>query len=129
MSLTQEELREIYDECGGDVSRIAARLGVSFADYPAAITPPNPGRRRSPPRDIGHRQKDGWPDPKYIVSIRHCDGAWPSEDQDKIDKARADYEAGSHEMCQGRDRGWFVLFSIPRKKRCGARKFFQMEGA
>jgi hypothetical protein len=30
--------------------------------------------------------------------------------------ARAQYEAGTHEMTTGRDGDWLILYSIPRKK-------------
>ena len=125
MTISPEELRDVYDECGGDLAEIASRLGVPLAQFPGPLVPAPPRRRRSPPADLGHRS--GWPHPKHIVATRHCDGSWSSDDQSDIDKARANYEAGTHEMCQGRDRDWFVLFSIPRRKRCGARRFFQME--
>jgi len=126
LQITQEELRKIYEECGGDLQKISARLGVPLNEFPNTIMPPShAGRRRIPPADIGHRP--GWPSPKHIVAVRYCDGSWAISDQDKIDKAREHYEAGTHEMVTGRDRDWFVLFSIPRKKRCGARKFFAQE--
>lgn len=122
--LTPEELRRIYEECGGDTSLLAQRLNLSREELATRVTPAPtpPARRSSPPADLG---KDYFR--KYIVSVRHCENPlWPWADQDKIEDARNKYEAGTHEMCQGRDRDWFVLYCIPRKKRCGARKFFQV---
>lgn len=34
-----------------------------------------------------------------------------------IAKAREDYEAGTHIMATGRDGGWLLLYSIPRRGR------------
>lgn len=120
-----ERLREIYDECGGDASKVADRLNLSREElaerYTAPPTPP--ARRRKPPADLG---KDYYR--KHIVSVRHAENpVWPKEDEEKIEKARADYESGTHEMCQGRDRDWFVLYSVPRRKRTGPRKFFTVQ--
>ncbi len=43
---------------------------------------------------------------------------WEVWDNDKpaIAKARADYEAGTIEMCTGRDGDWLILYAIPRTK-------------
>lgn len=123
-TLSPEELKQLYDECGGDPVKLAAKLGISLQEVAARATaaPSIPVRRRAPPADLGQPYYR-----KHIVSIRHCETpVWPSADMEKINRARNDYEAGTHEMCQGRDRNWFVLYSIPRKKRCGPRKFFRM---
>jgi hypothetical protein len=121
--LTSDErvVRELYEQHGGDVGRVAQHLGLGVYAPP----PVNYSRRRTPPADVGKATLR-----KFMVSVRHVDSPlWPSEDEGKIEQARSDYEAGSHEMCQGRDlRGWFCLYSIPRKKRAGARKFFVTEG-
>ena len=116
-----DNLRTLYEEHGGDLGRVADALGLDRPDLPTFTYTP---RRRVPPPGTGHRP--GWPSPRFIVAIRHCDGPWLNEDQKGISKARDDYEAGTHEMCTGRQGDWFILFSVPRKKRCGARKFFTM---
>jgi hypothetical protein len=120
----EKQLRELYEEHGGDVSAVARSLGLGDY-YSGTGIPSPPPRRRQPPADLGREELR-----KYIVSARHVDSSvWPLEDEAKIDEARSLYEAGSHEMCQGRDaRGWFVLYLIPRTKRAGARKFFHTEG-
>lgn len=115
-----EKLREIYDEHGGDLEAVAAVLGVDLPEHVIPTPIPLPSRRQ-PPADLGKAELR-----QYIVSKRHADhAAWPKEDEAKIEDARAAYEAGTHEMCQGRDRNWFVLYLIPRQKRAGARKFFR----
>lgn len=121
-----DQLREIYDECDRDLTKVASRLGISLTDLADLVAPsPTPApRRRKPPADIGRESMR-----KHIVSVRHAEvPVWPAGDLDKIEKAREDYCAGTHEMCQGRDRDWFVLYLIPRKRRTPARPFFRTFG-
>lgn len=124
--LTAAELRDVYDENGGDATRIAAALGIDKIELAERVTlPPSSGyrRRRQPPADLG---KDYFR--QHIVSARHTDhSTWPSEDEVKIEEARAKYEAGTHDICQGRDRNWFVLYCVPLQTRVGARKFFRLD--
>lgn len=123
--VSSERLREVYTEHGGDPVKVAAALGLSTQDLAARLTiaPVPVSRRRKPPADVG---KDYFR--SYIVSIRHAEHThWPEADLSKIEQARANYEAGTHEICQGRDRDWFVLYCVPRKTRVGARKFFRTE--
>lgn len=121
--LTLEQLRDIYDECGGDPVKVSARLGISATELAerASLAPASNPRRREPPADLGQpyfRQ--------HIVSVRHVDRPeWPKEDLSKIEDARAKYEAGTHTICQNRDRNFFVLYCVPLRQRVGARKFFR----
>lgn len=112
------DIKAIYDEAGGDMRVVAQRLGVP---YETLVQPEESPvvRRRYPPSQVGN------PDLKdRIVSIRHADNPhWPTEDADKITLAKLRYEAGTHEMCQGRDKDWFILYSIPRKVPCAPRKY------
>lgn len=124
-----EQVRDLYNECGGDLEQVAARLGLPYSEFVskfgAEVAPAStpPARRRPPPSDLGHRE--GAPNPQYIVAVRHADNPmWPPEYDAAIAVARANYEAGTHEMVQGRDRGWFIQYSIPRKKRTETRRFF-----
>lgn len=123
---TLDELKEIYEECGGDLTKVAERLGLSIADLAQQVSPaatPAP-RRRKPPTDLGKESMR-----KHIVSIRHAEvPVWPAADLNKIEKARDSYCAGTHEMTQGRDRDWFILYLIPRKRRVPARPFFRVVG-
>lgn len=123
--LSPERLREIYDQAGGDLEKVAAALGINASELSVRPIqdPPLVGRGRRPPVDLGQNPNLR----RYIISSRHAQHpVWPKADQKKIDDARAKYEAGTHEMCQGRDRNWFVLYCIPRKQRAGARKFFHV---
>ncbi len=119
MTFNPEELQRLHEEYGGDVSKIAAELGLQY-DTTVATAPKTRQRRLQRPDDLGRESLR-----KYIISARHASfSTWPSQDWDKIETARAGYEAGTHEMVQGRDRDWFIQYSIPRKVRTGARKFF-----
>lgn len=117
MQLSDEELSKLYEEYGGDLVAVAQRLNIDVPERPTYV----PRRRTlTAPVDLGRPELR-----RYRVSAKHTSwSTWPVVDQDKIDDARAKYEAGTHEMCQGRDGDWFVLYLIPRKKRAGARKFF-----
>lgn len=55
-------------------------------------------------------------EPFTVARRRAGDRTWDNNDPD-IAKARADYEAGTHEMATGRDGDWLILYSIPRKRR------------
>lgn len=119
MTLNPKELERLHDEYGGDISKIAASLGLE-GDVAVAAAPKTRQRRLQRPADLGRESLR-----KYIISARHATfSTWPSQDWDKIEAARAAYEAGTHEMVQGRDRDWFIQYCIPRQVRTGARKFF-----
>lgn len=64
---------------------------------------------------------------KYLVArrkvtTREWDNAEPT-----IAKARSDYEAGTHELATGRDGGWLLMYSIPRKKTAPRPNYFKPE--
>lgn len=116
-NLTDEEFKALYEECGGDPQRIASHLGVTLPNI-SPFAPFNP-RRRQPPENIGN------PKLKHrIVSIRHSMTDWPLADLEKINRARKLYDDGTHEICQGREGDWFILYCIPRKVRTSPRKYF-----
>ncbi|MFN4091654.1 MAG: hypothetical protein ACK4FG_02005 [Brevundimonas sp.] len=120
MAFTPEELKKLHEDYGGDIEKVALAVGVTAPAQPTPMTRP---RRLQRPAELGNPNLR-----RYIVSARHVEfSTWPSQDEEKILQARANYEAGTHEMCQGRDQDWFILYSIPRKVRTGARKFFHME--
>jgi hypothetical protein len=50
---------------------------------------------------------------KYIVATKDAYENWDLNDPDII-LMRADYELGTHEMCQGRDGDVIIQYSIPR---------------
>jgi len=128
--MTTETLREVYEELDGDLEKISERLNIPydelmvlFSSATAEAPIVEPPRRRVPPADLGQPNLR-----RYITSVRHCDNpVWPLADLSKIEAGRVKYEAGTHEIAQGRDRDWFVLYLIPRSTRAGARKYFSAE--
>ena len=50
---------------------------------------------------------------KYIVAIRHVEGAWP--ESDALRRARKDYDEGRVELAQGRDGLNIILYALPRR--------------
>lgn len=79
---------------------------------------------------FSHEEKhdgDGRPElVKYTVAKKRAYQVWDNEDK-AIEKARADYEAGTHEMCTGRDGSWLILYSIPRQKASPRPNYFALE--
>ena len=50
---------------------------------------------------------------KFIVATKASDEQW-NNNAPELQQCRARYEAGTHEMCQGRDGDTILLYSIPR---------------
>jgi hypothetical protein len=50
---------------------------------------------------------------KYLVATKHANDSWDNSTPE-LKHARARYEAGTHEMCQGRDGDNIILYCIPR---------------
>lgn len=58
----------------------------------------------------------------FIVAVKR--GArWPDEFEPALERARADYCSGTHEMCQGREGPTIIQYSIPRKAPVAPRPF------
>ena len=50
---------------------------------------------------------------KYIAASKHANETWDNTSTELV-RARQRYEAGTHEMCQGRDGDTILLYCIPR---------------
>ena len=61
---------------------------------------------------------------KYIVAYRSIYGDWPREFREALADARKKFDAGTHEMCQGRDGQHIIQYLIPRLVRTKPRRFF-----
>jgi hypothetical protein len=76
------------------------------------------------PDDISALGRSGME--RFVVAIRRTtNGEWPKKYKEDLDKARQRYDAGTHEMAQGRKNGWFVLYSIPRQHQTKPRNYFR----
>ena len=61
----------------------------------------------------------------YVVAVRKIDhGAWPKQYQAILMDARTKYNAGTHEMVQGRGDGVVFQYCIPRKEPTAPRRYF-----
>lgn len=64
-----------------------------------------------------------------VARRRILSETWDNTDE-KISKARQDYEAGTHLMCTGRDGIWQILYSKPRNGKPDPQpNYFSMEKA
>lgn len=82
------------------------------------------------PRPFREEQYGGLGRPEmqqYTVARKRAWEVWDNTNE-VIAEARANYEAGTHEMVTGRDGDWLILYMIPRKKREPNREgYFQPE--
>lgn len=51
----------------------------------------------------------------HLVGRKRAHEVWENSEL-AIAEARSRYEAGTHEMCTGRDGDWLLLYSIPRNE-------------
>lgn len=52
----------------------------------------------------------------FIVARRRANETGWDNSNPLIEQAREDYAAGTHEMATGRDGGWLILYSFPRRR-------------
>jgi hypothetical protein len=74
-------------------------------------------------------QYDGWGRPSwqpFIVARKRAHQAWDNTIPE-IAKARLDYEAGTHNMCTGRDGDWLILYSKPQARVTPRPDYFKPE--
>lgn len=125
MTSQTKSVREIYDEEGGDLAKIATRLGISMTSVMQKVgsdTKLSLPVKQTPPDDLLNWRPNWRP---HLVAIRHNDAInWAPEDKVAIQKSRDRYEAGTHELCQRRQGEWTILYAIPRRKGAGSRRFF-----
>ena len=75
---------------------------------------------------VSHEYTLGHPElRKYIIAYRHVFRDWPKTSQEVLRDARQKFDAGTHEMCQGRDGDYIIQYLIPRLKPCKERGFFR----
>lgn len=70
------------------------------------------------PRVVREEVHGGYGRPEvrdHLVARKRAHETWDNTNPD-IAAARAEYEAGTHEMTTGRDGDWLLLYSIPRQK-------------
>lgn len=127
----REKIADLYRKHGGDRNAVARELGISVGTV-GELT----DRVHVPLMGVTYID-DCWPRPatlgrprlrQYMISSRHVSEiGWPRKDRGAIEAARASYDAGTHELCQGREGSFMVLYSIPRRKRDRRVKYFAAE--
>lgn len=110
MTYSAEQIEAIYHQHGGNLDEIAAVLGLEPSSLKDETVMESIAVAMTPPEDLGRESMRN-----YIISVKHADSpTWPASDEEKINNARAALARGTHTMCTGRDRGWFILYSIPK---------------
>ena len=64
----------------------------------------------------------------FVVSMRDATascGAWPYDDRRALEAARQAYNAGTHDMVQGRDGEVIIQYLIPLRDRRPASRYFE----
>lgn len=61
---------------------------------------------------------------QFVIAVKPAGGAWPEKYKDVIAEARRKFDAGTHEMCQGKRGGWTIQYLIPRWVRVPRRRYF-----
>lgn len=105
-------------------SKVAKALGVDIRDVL-----PIADALAASPRISREEQFEGMGKPNlsdYIVARKKAWEVWDNGDP-AVAAARANYEAGTHNMATGRDGDWFILYSIPQRKITPRPNYFQPE--
>ena len=94
-------------------SKVAKNLGLDIR-----VVLPIADELSAAPRTVRTAQYDGYGHPdmaKFAVGRKKAWEKWDNTEP-AIAKARADYEAGTHNMMTGRDGDWLILYSVPQRK-------------
>jgi hypothetical protein len=90
--------------------RTCRQLGVSLDRVMRVVGDTSAHSVKNPPRYGGR----GRPElEQFIAATKNVNDPWDNS-KPELRQARARYEAGTHEMCQGRDGDTIILYSIPR---------------
>jgi hypothetical protein len=107
--LLDEDIREEFAK-HKSIFRTCKQLDVSLDRVKRVIGTPNFHIERKTALYGGR----GRPElEQYIAATKHASEPWDNTSAE-LRQARSRYEAGSHEMCQGRDGDTILLYTIPR---------------
>lgn len=111
------DIRESYRRHGGNLSKVAKELNLTlnacrqaFPTTPVVMVKPFDDDVLQPDRNTLGRPHLR----EFIVSVRHCHTNWPEEDRAALQKARQHFDAGTHQMVQGRDGQWIIQYCWPK---------------
>jgi hypothetical protein len=133
MVLTSQQLKttiEIFKHPDGSLDKLAQALDVSMQRATRLVEVAQQSfcfgrytflKYRTPPPSLGNPALV-----KHIISVRHVsESGWPLRDYDQIERARELYDAGTHEMCQGRSGSWIIQYLWKRRRPTKPRHFFR----
>lgn len=113
-------MKEIED-MGGDLSKAARALGLNYHALKARTdtkSTPTSGVAQLARKDIS----------RYAVAAKRSGAEWPRRYQEELDLARKSYDAGTHEIAQGRSNEWIILYVFPRLVKTKPRSYFSSQG-
>lgn len=103
------DIREEFTK-HGSVFRTARQLGISL-DRVNRVVGQKEFHVEKKTAQFGGR---GRPElEKYLIATKHVNDGWDHA-MPELRQARARFEAGTHEMCQGRDGDTILQYLIPR---------------
>lgn len=105
-------------------SKVARNLGVDIR-----LVLPIADELAGNPRVLREEQFGGWGSPEFrdfAVARKRAHETWDNSTP-AIAEARAAYEAGTHDMCTGRDGDWLILYSIPQQRVTPRPDYFRPE--
>ena len=105
---------------GGDISKAARGLGYNYFAASKRFTQTAPDREP----ELGRAELR-----KYIIAHTRADRGWSIFQQTILEDARKKYDAGTHEMCQGRDGRIIIQYLIPRLIPTKPRRYFSQRDA
>jgi len=105
-------------------SKVARNLGIDIR-----LVLPIADDLSGTPRVLREEQFGGFGRPElrdFIAGRKRAHETWDNEEP-TIAEARANYEAGTHDMATGRDGDWLILYSIPQRRVTPRPDYFQPE--
>lgn len=104
-----DDIREEYAK-HHSIFKTARALKITLDRVTSVVGQENFHVDRQPPRFGGR----GRPElEKFIMATKNANEPWDNN-LSELRQARARYEAGTHEMCSGRDGDNIILYCIPR---------------
>lgn len=114
--MDQAFLEDARRESGDNLSRLARRLGVNYHGVVERFRKPSRpfvAPRGALPTNPASVAKPGME--RFAIAVKAAGCHWPTIYFNALQRARALYDAGTHEMMQEtRADGWVVQYLVPR---------------
>lgn len=114
--MDKETIRSELRSKGYNISQTAKSLGLDYKDLKDEFgIKHDPIVRPKGPMPIDYQSLGKANMRKFVIAVKPNGGVWPQQFYNAIQDGRRKYDAGTHEMCQGKRKdGWIVLYLIPR---------------